>query len=110
MKYSYYFITLFIFCSINCINSLKLSIINKNIRKALSISLVTILPLISNSPILVNAVEIPTDKDNQLAAMAFRDFNLKRFDASEKEFSTSILRWKEMERPRDEIVSLLKGI
>lgn len=41
--------------------------------------------------------------------MAFRDFDLKRFADSEKEFNVAIPRWKEMNRPRDEIVSLLKA-
>jgi len=51
----------------------------------------------------------PLDKDNQLVQQAFRDFDLRRFDASEKEFTTSLIRWKELQRPRDEIVSLLKA-
>lgn len=51
----------------------------------------------------------PTDKDNQLVQMAFRDFDLKRFEASEKEFSLSIKKWLELDRPRDEIVALLKA-
>lgn len=41
--------------------------------------------------------------------MAFRDFDNRRFQQSEKEFSESIIRWKQMNRPRDEIVSLLKA-
>lgn len=51
----------------------------------------------------------PTDKDNQLVQMAFRDFDLKRFTASEKEFTLSIKKWLEIDRPRDEIVALLKA-
>lgn len=51
----------------------------------------------------------PTDKDNQMVQMAFRDFDSKRFDASEKEFTLAIEKWKEMNRPRDEIYSLLKA-
>lgn len=54
------------------------------------------------------AVE-PTDKDNQVVQMAFRDFDLKRLDASEKEFNIAVTRWKDLHRPRDEIVSLLKA-
>ena len=51
----------------------------------------------------------PSDKDNQLAQVAFRDFDLKRLDDSDKEFTLAIERWKELHRPRDEIVSLLKA-
>ena len=60
-------------------------------------------------PTSVFAVEQPTDKDNNLIKIAFRDFDLKRLDESEKEFTLGINRWKELERPRDEIVLLLKG-
>lgn len=42
----------------------------------------------------------PTDKDNQLVQMAFRDFDLKRFVDSEKEFTLSIAKWREIDRPR----------
>eukprot|EP01036_Dinobryon_divergens_P022444 gene22444-30699_t len=41
--------------------------------------------------------------------MAFKDFDTKRFDDSEKEFTMSIKRWYELKRPRDEVVSLLKA-
>lgn len=51
----------------------------------------------------------PTDKDNQMVQMAFKDFDSRRFDAADKEFGLSIKKWKELNRPRDEIVSLLKG-
>ena len=51
----------------------------------------------------------PTDADNRVIQMAFRDFNEKRFEASEKEFSMSIQRWNQLHRPRDEVVSLLKA-
>ena len=51
----------------------------------------------------------PTDKDNNIVKMAFRDFDLKRLDESDKEFTLGLNRWKELERPRDEIVLLLKG-
>lgn len=44
-----------------------------------------------------------------MVQVAFRDFNDKRFDASEKEFTVAIRRWKDMNRPRDEVVSLLKA-
>ena len=47
--------------------------------------------------------------DNQLVQVAFRDFDLRRFEASSKEFSLALTRWKELGRPRDEIVSLLKA-
>ena len=48
----------------------------------------------------------PTDKDIQLVQMAFKDFDSRRFDAAEKEFSMALKTWKEIQRPRDEIVSL----
>eukprot|EP00596_Hydrurales_sp_CCMP1899_P001160 CAMPEP_0119051522 /NCGR_PEP_ID=MMETSP1177-20130426/73104_1 /TAXON_ID=2985 /ORGANISM="Ochromonas sp, Strain CCMP1899" /LENGTH=286 /DNA_ID=CAMNT_0007030739 /DNA_START=151 /DNA_END=1008 /DNA_ORIENTATION=+ len=51
----------------------------------------------------------PTDKDNQLVQMAFLDFDLKRFPDSEKEFTLSIAKWREIDRPRDELVALLKA-
>lgn len=51
----------------------------------------------------------PTDKDNQMVQMAFKDFDSRRLDAADKEFGLSIKKWKELNRPRDEIVSLLKG-
>lgn len=64
--------------------------------------------LLSDATISSAAVE-PSDKDNQMVQIAFRDFDLKRFDDSEKEFTESIQRWKQLNRPRDEIVSLLKA-
>jgi hypothetical protein len=51
----------------------------------------------------------PTDRDNQMVQMAFRDFDNKRLDDSDKEFTLAIDRWKDLHRPRDEIVSLLKA-
>lgn len=60
-------------------------------------------PEVSQQPIA------PTDKDNQMVQMAFRDFDLKRLDDSEKEFTLSIERWRELARPRDEMASLLKS-
>lgn len=63
-----------------------------------------------NSPTEMTQQPItPTDKDNQMVQMAFRDFDLKRLDDSEKEFTLSIERWRELGRPRDEMVSLLKS-
>lgn len=56
----------------------------------------------------VNHIQ-PSDKDNQLVQMAFRDFDNKRFEASNKEFTLALNKWYEMNRPRDEIVSLLKA-
>jgi len=51
----------------------------------------------------------PSVKDVQTVQIAFKDFDARRFDDADKEFSTAILRWKELYRPRDEIVSLLKA-
>eukprot|EP01038_Epipyxis_sp_PR26KG_P007939 gene7939-10773_t len=61
-------------------------------------------PLNPNLPMIT-----PNDKDNQLVQIAFKDFNDKRFDASEKEFSMAIDKWYKMNRPRDEIVSLIRS-
>ena len=51
----------------------------------------------------------PSDTDNNLARAAFKDFDEKRLDAAEREFSMAIARWGELHRPRDEVVSLLKA-
>ena len=51
----------------------------------------------------------PSDADNNLARIAFRDFDDKRLEAAEKEFSMALARWADLHRPRDEIVSLLKA-
>lgn len=48
----------------------------------------------------------PSDADNRLVQMAFYDYNQKRFDAADREFSLSIEKWKELVRPRDEVVAL----
>ena len=61
------------------------------------------------TPLLSSPILTPTDQDNQLIQVAFRDYNLKRFDDSEIEFTNGIERWRELNRPRDEIVSLLKA-
>jgi tetratricopeptide (TPR) repeat protein len=64
--------------------------------------------LILNNPVITIAIE-PTDRDNQLVRKAFVDFDLKNFGLSDKEFSQSIEKWRTLDRPRDEIVSLLKA-
>ena len=51
----------------------------------------------------------PTVRDIQLVQMAFKDFDQKRLADANKEFSGAILKWKELNRPRDEIVSLYKA-
>lgn len=58
--------------------------------------------------VLETAIQ-PSDSDNQMVQMAFRDYDQRRFDASDKEFSMSLDKWKSLKRPRDEIVSLLKA-
>jgi tetratricopeptide (TPR) repeat protein len=50
----------------------------------------------------------PSQADNQLVQQAFRDFDLRRFNDAEKEITQAIQRWAELDRSRDEIVSLLK--
>jgi len=52
---------------------------------------------------------LPSDRDNQLVQMAFKDFDAKRFEASDKEFTIAIAQWRKLHRPRDEIVALLKA-
>eukprot|EP01031_Cornospumella_fuschlensis_P025460 gene25460-30740_t len=56
-----------------------------------------------------NAPLDPSLRDNQMVQMAFRDFDTKNLVNSEKEFSMAIERWKELSRPRDEVVSLIKA-
>ena len=46
---------------------------------------------------------------NQLVQMAFRDFDNKRFEASNKECTTALNKCRELNRPRDIIFSLLKA-
>lgn len=66
-------------------------------KQALSAAVIGLrLPLMT----IVDSVEIPSDKDNNLVRMAFKDFDEKRFGAAEAEFTLSIDRWKEMHRPR----------
>jgi tetratricopeptide (TPR) repeat protein len=64
--------------------------------------------LLSSNQVLAASDQL-NDNDNRMVQMAFKDFDEKRFDNSEKEFTSSIIRWKELNRPRDEIVSLLKA-
>ena len=54
-------------------------------------------------------VGTPSDKDNALVRKAFSDYDARRFDAAEREFSQSISRWSQLHRSRDEVVSLLKA-
>lgn len=65
-------------------------------KKAVGIAVIGLqLPLTA-----VGSVDLPSDIDNNLVRMAFKDFDEKRFDAAEAEFSLSINRWNEMHRPR----------
>jgi tetratricopeptide (TPR) repeat protein len=73
------------------------------------VALASALAVCAFAPVRAAEVIQPSDTDNRMVQMAFRDFDLKRFEDSEKEFTLSIQRWKEMNRPRDEIVSLLKA-
>jgi tetratricopeptide (TPR) repeat protein len=67
-------------------------------------------PFAINNYLASNADEqTPSDADNNLVRMAFADFDAKRFDSAEKEFSMALKRWEELKRPRDERVSILKG-
>ena len=51
----------------------------------------------------------PSDAENNLVRMAFKDWDDRRFDAADKEFGLSLKKWDELNRPRDEKVSLLKA-
>ena len=61
----------------------------------------------STGPVDPPGAIAPTDADNRLVQMAFKDYNERRFEASDKEFSLSIKKWNELNRPRDEKVALL---
>ena len=56
-----------------------------------------------------NQVGTPSDSDIENVRKAYRDFDSKRFEESDKEFTVAISKWKILKRPRDEIVSLLKA-
>ena len=61
-------------------------------------------------PSVLSAVAAsPSTEDIRTVQLAFRDFDLKNLDDADKEFSISINKWKSMQRPRDEIVSLIKA-
>ena len=67
-----------------------------------------IIPAIaSTGPVDPPGAIAPSDADNRLIQMAFKDYNDRRFDDSDKEFSLSIKKWDELNRPRDEKVALL---
>jgi hypothetical protein len=55
------------------------------------------------------AVVDPLRSDIETVQSAFRDFDLKRLNDADREFSISIDKWKSLERPRDEVVSLIKA-
>lgn len=60
-------------------------------------------------PSFSEEVVAPSVAENKLVQKAFSDFDAKKLDLSESEFSDSITRWREMHRPRDELVSLLRA-
>lgn len=51
----------------------------------------------------------PSQRDIQMVQMAFRDFDSKRFDAADTEFTKAMEIWEKLDRPRDEKVSLVKA-
>jgi len=61
----------------------------------------------STGPVEPPGAIAPSDADNRMVQMAFKDYNERRFDASDKEFSLSIKKWEDLNRPRDEKVALL---
>ena len=67
-----------------------------------------IIPMVSVQSSAIAPIT-PSYDDNRLVKKAFEDFNLKRLDESEQEFTVSIEKWKELKRPRDEIASLVKA-
>lgn len=88
----------------------KISFVQKSsIQAAVASVFLSVLIAMPNGAVAKPGDIAPTDRDNQLVQMAFRDFDLKRFKESEKEFSLSITKWLELDRPRDEIVALLKA-
>jgi hypothetical protein len=118
------FVTVFLHMTVVKIESWKM---NRIMAKSLTcLTSLFSFPLLAFSDADVDAIQ-PTDRgiflfpaanstmhhscfiDNQLVQVAFRDFDQRRFDASAKEFTLALNRWKELHRPRDEIVSLLKA-
>ena len=51
----------------------------------------------------------PSKEDILLIQQAYRDFDGRRLDDADSEFTRGLRIWKELERPRDEVVSLLKA-
>lgn len=87
--------------------------LNIGTRRSIAISLISlslsssgILPMVPS--LSASAAEL-TDQDIQTVQVAFRDFDMKRLNDADKEFTTSIQKWKSLHRPRDEIVSLVKA-
>jgi len=66
----------------------------------------TIVPAPATADSSASVAIAPDDKDNNLVRIAFKDFNEKRFTDADREFSLAIDRWKDLARPRDEMVSL----
>ena len=85
----------------------------KHPKKVSTIISIILSMFINQSPtfaaeVIAQIPQTPTDADNKLVQMAFTDFDAKKFTQGEKEVTQSIKRWRELNRPRDEIVSLIK--
>lgn len=93
-----YFILLIVF--VQEIGSLKLPFW---FPKVISLGLA----LTTSTPNLI-PVE-PTPADNALIQSAFRDYDAKNLARSEDEFDDAIKTWESLNRPRDELVTLLKA-
>ena len=90
-------------------DSKALSNIQTSIKAVVATVMLSVLITLPDSAHAKPGDIYPSDKDNQLVQMAFRDFDLKRFTDADKEFTLSIAKWLEIDRPRDEIVALLKA-
>jgi tetratricopeptide (TPR) repeat protein len=65
--------------------------------------------LASSSMPLGSADSDLSKNDIENVQKAFRDFDSKQLDAADIEFTVAIAKWKSLNRPRDEVVSLIKA-
>lgn len=64
----------------------------------------------TNSPIpAIAALSDPSQEDIVLIQRAYSDFDARKLDLADDEFSKGLAIWRKLDRPRDEIVSLLKA-
>jgi tetratricopeptide (TPR) repeat protein len=103
-------------CSLGLGNSYTVELTGSKVKRGVAVAFAAshilanslIMPArASTGPVDPPGAVAPSDADNRLVQMAFKDYNDRRFDASDKEFSLSIKKWDELNRPRDEKVALL---